>query len=51
MLEFALYRLLRDDPELAGIGMVQVTAGPGKVDLPYDMEMTKLLFYRGDGGV
>jgi hypothetical protein len=51
MLEFALYRLLRDDPELAGIGMVQVTAGSGKVDLPYDMEMTELLFYRGDGGV
>ncbi len=34
MLEFALYRLLRDNPELAGIGVVQVTAGPGKVDLP-----------------
>jgi len=51
LLEFALYRLLRDDPDLAGIGTIQVTAGMGKVDLPYDMEMTDLLFVRGDGGV
>lgn len=51
LLEFALYRLLRDDPDLAGIGMIQVTVGKGKVNLPYNMEITDLLFTRGDGGV
>lgn len=52
LLEFALYRLLQEDKELASLGEVQVIAGEGTVDLPYEMNVSNLILFKsGDQGL
>ncbi|HHV35614.1 MAG TPA: hypothetical protein GXX59_08570, partial [Syntrophomonadaceae bacterium] len=46
LLEFALYRLLQEDEELASLGEVSVTAGEGTVDLPYEMNVSNLVLFK-----
>lgn len=48
LLEFALYRLLQEDAGLASLGMVGVVSGMGSVDLPYQMKVSEMIFFRGE---
>ena len=51
-MEFALYRLLQEDKELASLGEVQVIAGEGTVNLPYEMNVSNLILFKyGDQGL
>ncbi|CEO89235.1 hypothetical protein [Syntrophaceticus schinkii] len=46
LLEFALFRLLQQDKELASLGDVSVAAGEGTVDLPYEMNVSNLILLK-----
>ena len=46
LLEFALYRLLQEDQELASLGEVSVATGEGTVNLPYNMNVSNLILFK-----
>ena len=51
LLEFALYRLLQQDEELASLGDVFIVAGEGTVELPYEMNVSNLILYKNDNSL
>ncbi len=48
LVEFAFYRLLKERPELAKIGWVQVELGEGVVELPHSIEVKNLVMRRSE---
>ncbi len=49
LVEYAFYRLLKESPELANVGWVQVEVGEGAVELPHGIEVKNLVLRRSDG--